>query len=87
MLAYDVATKAPLHAFGARGGGTGQFFEPRGIAVAADGSILVADSRNNRVVRLSYSKAAGFAWQAASPVRLRHPGGRGSRIRRHSLGR
>ena len=64
VLAYDVATRTPLTAFGVRGGATGQFFEPRGIAVAADGTILVADSRNNRVVRLDYSKAGGFTWQA-----------------------
>ncbi len=67
VLAYDVATRTPLHAFGTRGSATGQFFEPRGIAVAADDTILVADSRNSRVVRLSYSKPAGFAGRPTTP--------------------
>jgi uncharacterized protein (TIGR03663 family) len=35
--------------FGEAGAGDGQFNTPRGIAIASDGSIYVADSRNNRI--------------------------------------
>ncbi len=38
---------------GTGGSGVGQFNYPRGLAVAPDGTIYVADSRNNRIVHLS----------------------------------
>lgn len=38
---------------GYEGSGPGQFLEPRGLAVAADGSIYVADSDNHRIQHLS----------------------------------
>jgi sugar lactone lactonase YvrE len=45
-LLPDLATGAP-------GALTGQFNAPRGVAVAPDGTIYVADSRNNRIVHMS----------------------------------
>jgi DNA-binding beta-propeller fold protein YncE len=38
---------------GSQGSGDGQFNAPRGIAFAPDGSLYVADSRNNRIQHLS----------------------------------
>ncbi len=45
----------------------GQFDAPRGIAVAPDGSLYVADSRNNRIVHLDASGNPLSAWGTASP--------------------
>ncbi len=45
----------------------GQFDAPRGIAVAPDGSLYVADSRNNRIVHLDASGAPINAWGSTSP--------------------
>jgi DNA-binding beta-propeller fold protein YncE len=39
--------------FGSEGSEPGQFNAPRGIAFASDGSLYVADSRNNRIQHLS----------------------------------
>jgi DNA-binding beta-propeller fold protein YncE len=39
-----------------------QFLEPRGIAVAPDGSVYIADSRNNRIVHLSEDGAFLNEW-------------------------
>ncbi|MEW5828074.1 MAG: flippase activity-associated protein Agl23 [Chloroflexota bacterium] len=44
----------------------GQFDAPRGIAVAPDGSLYVADSRNNRIVHLDASGDPISAWGTAS---------------------
>ena len=38
-----------LRSFGSRGSGPGQFHHPRGVAVDAEGNILVTDTMNNRV--------------------------------------
>jgi predicted membrane-bound mannosyltransferase/DNA-binding beta-propeller fold protein YncE len=46
QLQPDLATGAP-------GAQAGQFNAPRGLAVAPDGTIYVADSRNNRIVHYS----------------------------------
>lgn len=42
-------------AYGKSGSGNGQFSEPRGVAVAANGDVYVADTKNNRVQELSPS--------------------------------
>ncbi len=43
----------PVKSWGAQGSGEGQFRVPRGIAVAPDGSVYVADSLNLRVQKFS----------------------------------
>ena len=47
-------------AFGIAGSGTGQFREPRGIAVDALGRLYVADFRNHRIVRINDMTGAGW---------------------------
>jgi predicted membrane-bound mannosyltransferase/DNA-binding beta-propeller fold protein YncE len=44
---------APVFSFGSTGSADAQFNKPRGLAVAADGSIYVPDSGNNRIQHLS----------------------------------
>jgi len=44
---------SPVFSMGSTGNGEGQFNKPRNLAVAADGSIYVADSGNNRIIHLS----------------------------------
>jgi sugar lactone lactonase YvrE len=70
MWNYEIIQKAPLHAdpyekgmitlpadlvVGATGNTGGQLNAPRGIANAPDGSLYVADSRNNRIERFGAS--------------------------------
>jgi sugar lactone lactonase YvrE len=63
VVAYDVATKTPLVAYGTKGTGTGQFTNPSGIAVGPNGDVFVADETNNRIVELSYNSSSKvFAW-------------------------
>jgi len=47
------ATGTFLGAWGSQGTGDGQFDSPRGVAVAPDGTVYVADSRNSRIQRFS----------------------------------
>lgn len=53
-----------VRAFGGAGDGDGKLREPVGIAVAADGTILVADSHNGRIARFN----ADGSWRDAWPV-------------------
>ena len=53
------ATGKELRSFGGLGAGEGQLLEPRGIAVTAEGEVLVADAGNERVVRFGRDGAAG----------------------------
>jgi uncharacterized protein (TIGR03663 family) len=52
---YEKATikLAPDLSFGSPGNGPAQFQAPRGLAVAPDGTLYVADSRNNRIQHLT----------------------------------
>jgi sugar lactone lactonase YvrE len=56
---WDAATRKPIKTFGALGTGTNQFSEPRGVAIGDNGDILVADTKNNRIVRLTANTKAG----------------------------
>jgi streptogramin lyase len=47
-------------AFGAQGSGRGCFCEPNGVSADAMGRILVADSRNHRVVRIDDMDGSGW---------------------------
>ncbi len=47
--AEKMVTLSPVQVIGASGSEQGQFQAPRGIKIAPDGSIYVADSRNNRI--------------------------------------
>ena len=47
-----------LGLYGKKGSGNDQFYEPRGIAADGIGHVFVADSGNNRVVRLFNPKSS-----------------------------
>ena len=47
-----------LGLYGKKGSGTGEFMEPRGIAANGRGHVFVADSGNNRVVKLFNPKSS-----------------------------
>jgi sugar lactone lactonase YvrE len=51
-----------LNLWGSEGAQPGQFEAPRGVALAPDGSIYVADSRNNRVEKFDASGKLLLAW-------------------------
>jgi DNA-binding beta-propeller fold protein YncE len=63
QLIYNT-TMWTLALYGTKGGGKDQFFHPRGIAINADGDVFVADSGNNRVVRL-FNPKREVEWVAA----------------------
>ncbi len=52
----------PEYAFGSSGDQPGQFSSPRGLAVAPDGTLYVADSRNHRIQRFSTGGEFIQAW-------------------------
>ena len=53
---------------GQTGSGAGQFQSPRSIALAADGSIYVADSRNNRIQHLTATGEEINSWGSYADV-------------------
>jgi uncharacterized protein (TIGR03663 family) len=53
---------SPDQVVGIPGNAPGQFQSPRGVAVAADGSLYVADSMNNRIQHLSPSGQVLKVW-------------------------
>jgi DNA-binding beta-propeller fold protein YncE len=53
---------APNLVIGAEGGADGEFNEPRGIALAPDGSVYVADSGNNRIQHISADGSFVNSW-------------------------
>lgn len=64
---------------GEPGNGPGQFSGPRGLAFDLDGNLLVADSLNNRVQKLSRGGAVLSVWGGPDPGdgpgQFRQPGG------------
>lgn len=52
----------PDRVFGSSGSGEGQLDLPRGLAVAPDGSLYVADSRNHRIQKFSPDGAFITSW-------------------------
>lgn len=52
---------------GLMGNGEGQFVSPHGIAAAADGSLYVADTGNNRIQHLAADGTVLQVWGTASP--------------------
>lgn len=57
--------------FGVTGSGDGQLLEPVGIALAADGTVLVADSHNARIARFTPDGRPLPAWPVADWQGLR----------------
>jgi sugar lactone lactonase YvrE len=72
-------------AFGAEGAGPGQFNAPRAVAVAPDGSVYVADSRNHRIQKfdaqgnfqLSFGGFGSLDAGTAAPGKFNEPWGLG----------
>ncbi len=58
----------PDRVVGGLGGEAGQFQSPRGVAVAPDGSLYVADSRNHRIQHLTQQGAVLQVWGAFADV-------------------
>ncbi len=56
-----------LRTFGSEGTGNGQFKEPQGIAVGAEGIVWVADTANNRVQGLGYVESYSYTRQYPPP--------------------
>lgn len=53
--------------YGRKGGGVGEFLEPRDLAIDPSGNLLVADTRNHRIVKLNpkgtyLTEVGGFGW-------------------------
>ena len=60
--ASKMITLSPIQVTGASGNQPGQFNAPRGIAAAPDGSLYVADSRNNRIQHIAANGAVIKIW-------------------------
>ncbi len=66
----------PDWSFGTGGSGEGQLSAPRGLAVAPDGSIYVADSRNNRIQHFAPDGTLQNVWgRFADTASSEAPGG------------
>jgi hypothetical protein len=53
-----------LALYGSKGGGQGQFNNPKGIAADPDGNVYIADCGNNRIVKL-YNPRKEVTWRQA----------------------
>ncbi|HVM73081.1 MAG TPA: glycosyltransferase family 39 protein [Anaerolineales bacterium] len=58
----------PDKVIGQAGAGAGQFQSPRGLALAADGSLYVADASNNRIQHLSASGQVLQMWGSFADI-------------------
>jgi len=59
---------SPDQTVGTQGSAAGQFSSPRGLAVAPDGSLYVADAGNNRIVHLTAQGEVLNAWGTFADV-------------------
>jgi DNA-binding beta-propeller fold protein YncE len=74
---------AALNLWGGPGAGDGQFDSPRGVAVAPDGAVYVADSRNHRIQKfnaqgewlLSFGSFGSLEQGSADPGKFNEPWG------------
>jgi uncharacterized protein (TIGR03663 family) len=66
-----------LQSWGSNGSGAGQFLTPRGVAVAPDGTIYVADSGNHRIQAFDSGGRHLFSFgsQGEAPGQLNEPWG------------
>lgn len=71
QIVYNVKLLKP-GIFGSKGTGIGQFNRPHGIACNPDGDVYVADTDNNRLVRLRYTQGK-LTWVAVVDSGLGHP--------------
>jgi len=56
-----------VNVWGAKGDRQGRFLEPRGIAIASDGTVYVADSKNHRVQKFDSDGRFLLQWGRRSP--------------------
>ncbi len=63
QIIYNTSMYA-LALYGSKGSGDGQFLYPKGVAANERGDVYVADSGNNRLVRL-FNPKKGLLWVAA----------------------
>ncbi|HEX9018209.1 MAG TPA: hypothetical protein VF806_03430, partial [Anaerolineaceae bacterium] len=59
---------APVKVIGAAGNQPGQFNAPRGMAIAPDGSLYVADSRNNRIQHIAADGTVIKTWGSFADI-------------------
>jgi uncharacterized protein (TIGR03663 family) len=71
------AALSPVAVWGSEGSGRGQFVEPRGLAVDQNGNLFVADTKNNRVQKLSPNGEVLGVWgtQGEAPGQFKDPHG------------
>ncbi len=62
VLAQRTRTITATAAYGSAGSGPGQFDQPKGIAVAPNGNLYVADSQNDRIEELTPAGQFVRAW-------------------------
>lgn len=71
-----LAELEPLQVIGSAGSEPGQFLAPRGIKIASDGSLYIADSRNHRIQHLSQDGSVLQVWGSFADVSVGEaPGG------------
>ncbi len=73
QIVYNVKLTKP-GIFGSKGTGIGQFNRPHGIACNENGEVYVADTDNNRLVRLHYTSSE-LRWVTVVDSNLNHPYG------------
>ena len=66
--ASKMVTLSPIKVIGSSGDQPGQFNAPRGIAVAPDGSLYVADSRNNRIQHIAADGSVIKVWGSFADI-------------------